>query len=55
MPGSFCQVRVHRLPKEVSRRLAGEVHMLNQRAAWEAGGQQAINDRPMPTARKKKK
>lgn len=42
------------VPKEVTRRLAGEVHMLNQRAAWEAGGSQAINDKPMLLPQKKK-
>lgn len=43
------------VPDGISRRLAGEIHMLNQRAAWEAGGSQQINDKPMPIARKKKK
>lgn len=43
------------VPKEVTRRLAGETHMLNQRVSWEAGGPQQINDKPMPIARKKKK
>lgn len=43
------------VPKGVARRLAGETHMLNQRVAWEAGGQEQINDTPMPTAPKKKR
>lgn len=35
--------------------LAGEVHMLNQKVAWEVGGSQQRRDRPLPIARKKKK
>lgn len=42
------------VPKELSRRLSGETHMLNQRVAWEAGGPQQIHDKPMPLPQKKK-
>ena len=38
---------------ENPRWLAGEVHMLNQKVAWMAGGPQAVRSEPFPVPKRK--